>query len=421
MGTILLTQDTTFIIGPVASLLGWIMNGIYSFLSIFGVTNIALCIILFTLIVYLLMTPLTIRQQRFSKLSAKMNPEIQAINKKYKGKTDQASVMKMQAETKAVYDKYGASATGSCLQLAIQLPIIYALWRVINNIPAYVQGLRDVFMPLINSVMDVADYQSRMESFVQTVGLQMVKLNFSNSQTAQNSLVDTFYKLSPEQWDTLAESFPSLSDQIQSLGQNMSGMNNFLGINIADSPSGILMSAFSGGNYLLVCMALAIPILSVVTQIINIRLMPQPTTGNDNNSLNASMKTMNVVMPFISGFFCLTWPTGMSVYWISGSVIRSIQQVVINKHLDKLDIEDIIKKNREKAEKRREKKGLPPNSVAANAKISAKNIEGHKTGADESKKSTDYYNRNPKPGSLAAKANMVKYYNEKNNKQGEKS
>ena len=102
----LLTKSSTFIIGPVASLLGYIMNAIFWLQSQIGLDNIGLCIILFTIVIYMLMTPLTIQQQKFSRLSAKMNPEIQAIQKKYKGKTqDQAVAMKMNEETQAVYAK----------------------------------------------------------------------------------------------------------------------------------------------------------------------------------------------------------------------------------------------------------------------------------------------------------------------------
>ena len=102
----LLTKSNTFIIGPIATVLGVIMNAIFDFCNgVFGIQNIGLCIILFTVLIYVLMIPMTVKQQKFSKLSAQMNPEIQKIQKKYKGKQDQASMMKLNEETKAVYAK----------------------------------------------------------------------------------------------------------------------------------------------------------------------------------------------------------------------------------------------------------------------------------------------------------------------------
>lgn len=86
MSGILLTQNSTFIIGPVAKLLGYIMEGIFWALDKVGIPNVGLSIILFTIVIYLLMMPLTVKQQKFSKLSARMNPELQAIQSKYKGK-----------------------------------------------------------------------------------------------------------------------------------------------------------------------------------------------------------------------------------------------------------------------------------------------------------------------------------------------
>lgn len=122
------------------------MDLLFRFTSSVGILNIGLCIILFTLVVKILMFPLTIKQQKSSKLMTVMQPEIQAIQNKYKGKTDNESMMKMNVETKAVYEKYGTSMTGGCLQLVIQLPILLALYRVIYNIPAYVSSVKTYFM-----------------------------------------------------------------------------------------------------------------------------------------------------------------------------------------------------------------------------------------------------------------------------------
>ena len=106
----ILTQYTGAFIGPVARLLGYVMNWIYMFLdSVFHIQNIGLCIIIFTVIIYLCLLPLTIRQQKFSKLTQKMQPELQAVQKKYKGKKDQASMMAMNEETQLIYQKYGIS------------------------------------------------------------------------------------------------------------------------------------------------------------------------------------------------------------------------------------------------------------------------------------------------------------------------
>ena len=166
MGILLTQRDG--LIGPIAKLFGFIMNAIFEALSLIGIQNIGLSIILFTIIIYMLMLPLQIKQQKFSRISAVMNPEIQAINKKYANKKDQASMYKMQAETKLLYEKYGTSPTGGCLGSLIQLPFLFALWPVVMNIPAYVNGLKEAYNKynLIDQIKATEGYQKILENFV---------------------------------------------------------------------------------------------------------------------------------------------------------------------------------------------------------------------------------------------------------------
>ena len=198
----LLTKSSAFLIGPVASLLGYIMDAIYWLQSQIGLENIGLCIILFTVVIYLLMTPLTIQQQRFSRLSSRMNPEIQAIQKKYKGKNqDQAAMARMNEETQAVYTKYGVNPMGSCLQLIIQMPILFALYQVIWNVPAYVSKVRDAFIPLAEALIGTNGAQEYLTQAASS-------LNVSFKEMTNLTVVDVLYKFRPSNWTDLAQNFP---------------------------------------------------------------------------------------------------------------------------------------------------------------------------------------------------------------------
>ena len=115
MSAIELTAYSGAILGPIAKVLGWVMSGIYDFvLKISGgrVNSITLAIILMTLLIYLCLLPLTIKQQKFSKLSQEMQPEMNAIREKYQGRSDQESMMKMNEETQLLYQKYGIRRYG---------------------------------------------------------------------------------------------------------------------------------------------------------------------------------------------------------------------------------------------------------------------------------------------------------------------
>ena len=417
----LLTKSTTFIIGPVATLLGYIMNGIFWVQSQIGIESIGLCIILFTIVIYMLLMPLTIKQQKFSKLQSKMNPELQAIQKKYKDKIqDQAAMMKMNEETQAVYQKYGVNPMGSCLQLIIQMPILFALYRVIWNIPAYVGTVKNAFLPLAQALMNVSGAQDFMAEIAS-------KNAVSFKEMTELTLIDVLYKFKPENWSALLKQFPDLSSLITSTQGDVDRMNYFLGLNIADSPASIFQTAIAAGSVLMIIAALLVPVLSALTQWLNTKLMStqndtQPTSGGAADTMAATMKSMNVMMPIMSAVFCFTLPVGMGIYWIIGAVVRSIQQLVVNKHIDKMDLDDIVKKNIEKANKKREKKGLPPQKITNTAKLNAKTIDrpqpSKEDRAEKIQNATDYYKNTTKakPGSLASKAQMVQQYNEKHAK-----
>ena len=417
---ILATKSGTPIIGQIAVVMGWIMNAIYKVLDMVGIQNLGLCIIIFSILIYLCMTPLQIKQQKFSKLSAIMQPEIQKIQKKYQGKKDQDSMMKMQEETQAVYQKYGVSATGSCVQLAIQLPILYALYQVIQNIPAYVGSVYNVFNGVCTKILAVDGFTDIINNFIADNKMTRVRQVTDNA----DSIVDFLYALSPSQWESLQKisQFSGFSDQISKTASEIQKMQTFGVLNIADQP----LSYIKTGSLILIIAALAIPVLSWATQMLNLKLMPQAATqgGGENNAMASSMKTMNTVMPLMSAFFCFTFPVGLGIYWIASAVVRSIQQLLINRHLNKMNIDDLVNENMKKMEAKRAKEGLPPQKITNQAHQSVKNInkiDKGMSGSDEAnraKKVEEAYQNasHAKAGSITAKANMVKAFDEKNKK-----
>lgn len=406
------------ILGPIATVLGYVMDILFRFTSSFGVFNVGLCIILFTIVMKTLMIPLTIKQQKTTKLMSVMNPEIQAIQKKYKGKSDQESMQRQNVEIQAVYEKYGTSMTGGCLPMLIQMPILLALYRVIYNIPAYVPSVRVYFDNVVTPLMGQADYAQKLQEITNIAtacGGKLDKFDFTNA----NRLVDMLYKFSTAQWGELQSLFPAISDVIGQNAAVVERMNTFLGLNMAEAPGWVPSFAW------------IIPVLAAVSQWFSTKLMSgnQPSTSADaENPMAQSMKTMTTTMPLFSAFICITMPAGLGIYWIATSVVTIIQQLIVNAYMDKVNIDDMIAKNLEKVNKKRAKQGLPPAKVTQNATASLKAIkaeEEKEKAAEEVKKekiakqieeSSKYYNTNAKPGSLASKAAMVQKYNEAHDK-----
>ena len=443
MTGIYLTQYSGKILGPIAKLLGYIMQGIYWLLDKMHIGNIGLAIILFTIVVYLLMMPLTIKQQKFSKLSAKMNPELQAIQAKYKGKQDQASMLAMQEETKAVYAKYGVSPTGSCVQLIIQMPILFALYRVIQAIPAYVPQVKDKFSAAVDAILASGNKGIETLSNLASASVYKAQIssdsftNFINNtggseEYTRNTIVDILNRASTNDWLTLENSLTEHSSTIESVRTNIESINSFGNLNIGNSPWDTMISAWADKAFFVLLCALLVPVLAAVTQYVNAKLAPTATDdqkkNTQDNPMAQSMQSMTTIMPIMSAIFAFTLPIGMGIYWIAGAVVRTIQQIVINKHIDKMDIDGLIAKNIEKNKSKINKTGTSENRISNAAKYAAKYSDmeankakqGTKTQEERDaamKKASEYYGKGAaKPGSITAKANMVKQYDNKKNK-----
>ncbi len=399
----------------ISSILGILMDYIYRFTCFFSVgdvkiSNIGLCIIIFTVVMNILLFPLTLKQQKSSKLMTVMQPELRKIQEKYKDKKDQTSMMRMQTETRAVYEKYGTSMTGGCGQLIIQMVVLFALYQVIYRIPMYVPSVRGFYDTVANQIMSQNGYVEIIQGMITSFKLKGM------DPATLDGMVDFLYKLTPAQWSELATTFPAIEDVIKENAAIVESLNNFLGINLSTMP----WQGFAPSVTWL------IPILAGLTQWYSAKLMTalSPNSGEDN-AMAQQMKTMSTTMPLISLVFCFTFPAGIGIYWIVSAVCRIVQQLFINAYLGKKNIEDMIQENVDKANKKRAKKGLPPQNISKNAIQNAKNIEEQIKKEDqalEEKKeraarqvadSEAYYNKNAKPGSLASKVNMVAMYDER--------
>lgn len=502
MFNFLLTQNSTPIIGWCANLLGRVMQVLYLlFDKGLDIRNIGLCIIIFTLIVKLLMIPLTIKQQKFSKLSALMNPELQAIQKKYQGKRDNESMMKMQEETKAIYSKYGTSPTGSCLQLLITMPIMFALYYVISNVPAYVPQVYDYYEPVAKSVE--ADYQS-FDYINQAFDNYVLKNDNKNDKDSKNdnkndnkisqeirdidkdldSVVDSFHTISTNkvvdvlakyknsQWNSLINTYGNIDkivdqisvedwnkllesekdkgkkDDLQKFVDQITGdqkdqfikelktynsndneeykgddieqavkvkaekkeimhINEFGPINLSQSPKDMMG------------IALLVPFLSFLTQWLSAKLaMSANKDQMQDNPMGNSMKVMNIVLPLFSAFIAYTVPAGVGLYWVCLGLFQIITQVIINAYFKKVDMQDIINKNVEKMQKKKEKMGIDTSKVSNAASTNTKSIKNKSISskANVDVKKVEEPNVKFKKGSISEKANMVKNFNDKNRK-----
>jgi YidC/Oxa1 family membrane protein insertase len=302
---------------------------------------------------------------------------------------------------------------------------------------------------LADKIISVDNAEFLKNSGINTIQTTVAAYGKSmNEGNMQNGVVDVLNRLSTSDMATIAEHYDlsQLTYEGELILSNdasrglIDTFNNFLGINMGNSPWYTIKESFEAGAWLVLIGALAIPVLSAVTQWINTKLMPSADNNNGNDSSSSmaeSMKTMNKIMPFMSAWFCFTLPAGLGIYWVAGSVVRSIQQVVVNKYIDKnLDMNKIVEKNAGKSAKKMEKMKKQQEIMNAYANMNTKNIKDVKANQIEairkgtiSASSTNNVNNKPaannnnnnaapkKSGnSMMSKANLVKDFNERNNK-----
>ena len=437
---IILTKNTSNLplFGPIwnliVSALGYIMNWIYLFLDGIGIPNIGLAIILFTLVTRILLFPTSLKQQKSSRMMQIMQPEIRAVQEKYKNKTDNASMMAQQTEMRAIYEKYGTSMTAGCLPLFLQMPIIFALYRIIMNIPAYVPSVKAVYENVSTAIGGSSAAQSLLD-FGKANGMESILKTLHNlglddpakydSAAVHNFVIDFLYKLNPAQWAKLPEIFPQATEVITQAAAKSTEINSFLGLNLSTAPSAY---GFTPHIYWL------IPVLAGLSQWASTLLMQKqtmPTATDEADQSQQMMKSMNVMMPLMSVWFCFSFASGIGLYWIASSVFMLLQQLILNWYFGKKSNEELLQDAMAKANEKRAKKGLPPidEKIVENRLklMQAKEDSEEKNRLEKiakqnlkTKESTEFYNQNAKEGSLASKANMVQLYNEKNEKKEKK-
>lgn len=414
---ILLQLPVLSILDPFVSLMGIIINYIYKFLLMFGITKVAVCIIVFTIVIKLLMLPLTYKQQKFTKVSAVMNPELQAIQEKYKGKRDNDSMLKMQSEQQEIYKKYGASPMSGCLPMIIIMVILFALYPVIYSIPTYVDDVKTYYSDIVTVItkdeavkeeIDGYTLSDAIYSFYNIRGVYVRKApKFEQGETVytRDNYIAIMAGFSEKDWniffsgEELEDSgkieaaawnayAPYISNALNKEFEEKDGnvinpakvkdeivnINTFFTLNIFDKPQ-------------IKSITVLIPILSALLQYLQTQISMALNKTDDSKKKKKkpgevdpmdTMKTMNVVMPIFSGIITLSLPIGVGIYWITSALVSIILQLIINLKLKKMDIQIFIDESAENKKKSLEKAGVHTkndSNMARISKISTKTID----------------------------------------------
>lgn len=337
--------------GIINSIFGSILNFIFEgIVMITPVAALAISIVVFTLVARILLTPLQMSSQRATRKMSKIQPELTKIQDKYKGKSDQASQIKQSQEMQGLYKKYKINPFAGCLPLLIQFPLIIGLFNVLRTPAHYIKYLGTEYTTIAQIfINNVTNYQALLEPYRASIEsmTRMTKIGYDLTDSTQ--LGRFLSHLTSAQWNEVISQIqnPTAVSLITSAVELKNKFETFFGLSVVDTPSGLISTQW---------WVILIPITAGASTYIFTKLT-MASNGTDLNSQQGSaastMKTMNIVMPIMTGAFAYTMPIGLAIYWIAGNVIMLVQQIIVNKILDKQDakFEAQLEKEREEARK----------------------------------------------------------------------
>lgn len=312
--------------------LGFVVRIIYNL-----VQNYGLSIILFTVIIKLILMPLQAKSQKAMRKQQKIQPIVAEFQKKYAN--DQ---QKLQAEMMKVYKENGVSMTGGCLPLLIQFPILIGLYSVIRRPITYIRGV----------------------NFADETVLERVKAVMSQMTEKFPDIIGKLSSLSPEQMQKNYQI--QLSTWADKLGlANDYGWHinfKFFGLDLSGVPSSAI-SAISRGDFkdIGTVLLILIPVFAVLTTWLSMRQSQKLTQNpdvkkSDDDPAQSMSKSMNMMMPIMTGFFTFSLPSGIGIYWIISSLMQMLQTYILEKFLNEKEDDFVVTipdKNRKNGKKRR--------------------------------------------------------------------
>ena len=303
------------ILWPLKVAVAWVMVYIHKFLVLIGLSDgpgvaWVLSIIGLTIFVRILIMPLFVRQIRASRGMQLMQPELQALQAKYKGKKDPASRQRQQEEMMALYRKYGTNPFSSCMPILIQMPIFFALFRVLANLGSVANysgyGGHSAIGPL---TADLAEQVQRSAVFGASLSSSFMNpdLNISSGLTVKIVTVIMIIAMSATQWYTMAQ--------------------------------------------------------------LSMKNMPESSKSSDNPMMR-SQRMMMTIMPLFFAFTGVQFQIGVLIYWVTSNLWTMGQQFYTINRMPAPGSE-AEKKFRARENAKRARKGLPSLEEEERAKAEA--------------------------------------------------
>ena len=353
---------------PFAKLMVWLYE-------LTGNYGLALCF--FALAVNLIMTPFMAKSKKSMMRSSRLQPKIQELQKRHEG-----NQQKLNAEMQKLYQEEGINPMSGCLWSLIPFPILIALYSVVRQ-------------PLTRMMFVAKDFVTVLQDFFMSKGLYEIS---SGRASAYQEIA--LAKLTHANWSTVT------TDLADKLDPNLIDLDfSFLGLNLGDQPEWNFFTHTDWSDPSVWGPALGlflIPFISAGLSYLSMKVSSaaSPTTGDAQSQ--ATMKSMNMMMPLMSVWICFIMPAAMGIYWIANSVFGMARDYFLTKkYKAQLDEEDKVKaaqraeKEAEMEAKRAEYERLKAEGkTAANTNTSKKKLQAsEKQKQDERKAALDRADR----------------------------
>lgn len=301
-----------FIVGPIAKLMGIVYNWLFNFIYSFTQTGtLVLAIILFTLLVKLILFPLSYKQIKGSYRMQMLQPQLNKIRAKYAGKTDEDSQRRMAFEIQEFQRENGASMFAGCLPMLIQLPILYALYYIFNQPYEYVGVVNDVYTNITQGLLNI-DAATRVEVLKPII----LAKNMTVDVSVFDQVMGLVRTMSVADWNGVLTSLGQSAGELSAILAQKHSIEYFFGLNLV---------SFAGLRF----PGVLVPICAGLTTYLSTWYMQRKQKvimGGQEDQMAAGMtKSMNIVMPIMMGVITINVPIALGIYWTLSNLFSVIQ------------------------------------------------------------------------------------------------
>ena len=317
-----------------------------------------LAIVVFALMVNLIMTPFMAKSKKSMMRSSRLQPKIQELQRRHEG-----NQQKLNAEMQKLYQEEGINPMSGCLWSLIPFPILIALYSVIRR-------------PITRMMFCADSVVDALKEFMTAQGWYV-----AGSGRADAYAEITLSNLAHQHWSEVTSSLAGKIDGLMNIDFR------FLGINLGEIPQWNFFTKTDWSDPSVWGPALGlflIPFISAALSWASMKISSAATPSTGDAQSQATMKSMNLMMPLMSIWICFVMPAAMGIYWIANSVFGMIRDYTLTKiYKKKLDEEDAVRaaeraeREKEMAEKRAEYERLkaegktPVNTNTSKKKLQA--------------------------------------------------